>query len=837
MAVQQPTGDDPTDFRPSPKIEPSLQLAPGAILGGRYRMVSLVGSGGMGQVYRADDLKLGQTVALKFLAHQGSAGRIYEEVRIGRQISHPNVCRLYDIAEVDGHLFITMEFVDGEDLASLLRRIGRLPSEKALMLTRDICAGLAAAHEKGVVHRDLKPANVMIDGRGRARVTDFGLALAGESASDGAGTPAYMAPEQLAGESASMRSDIYALGLLLYEIFTGRRTFDSTSIQDLIARQQRGDFTRPTSITRDVPAAVERIIVRCLEVDPRSRPASVDDILRELPGGDPLAAAIAAGETPSPAMVAAAADRGELVPPVAWAMLGAQAAVLLIYATLTARTMLYRRVPIKSPEVLQERVDEILAATGQTLPRVDSSAIFVTDQGELGWIARHGAPPSGMSPILFLHRQSPRPMLAQNYEHRVLSNDPPLMFSGMADVALDSNGHLVQLTIFPPQREPPPASATPVDWTPFLKLTGLSGEIAPAVPQWAAPVDSDAKAAWTVGSDGTRIEAASYHGRPVWFFVIPPWRVPARMAAPKAELGDRIATALVVLINVAFWAAAIALALRNLRRGQGDRRGAKRLAVAVFAIALIGTLLLAHHVADALDEMFLILSMVGLALLMTAATWIGYIAIEPLVRRRWPRMLIAVSRFLAGRLRDPMIGRELLIGSTAGLALVLLRQLIALYPGTPPIQSASLTLSGLRYVGWFAVGSLALAIVGPIYAATLIVGAQVITRVRASIIIVTVLGAMIVIGDVAGPVWLRVLFGLLVGATVLVLIFRFGLLAYGAGVFSYVFIRRVPITLDPSAWYFGRSLFTLLLLTAVAVYAFVISLGGKRWLPEVSVDA
>src|SRR5437870_12887040 len=156
----------------------------------------------MGEVYRADDLKLGQSVALKFLAHHGDSARLYEEVRIGRQISHPNVCRLYDIAEVDGHLFITMEFVDGEDLASLLRRIGRLPAEKALSLTRDICSGLAAAHEKGVIHRDLKPANVMIDGRGRARVTDFGLALAGATSSDGAGTPAYMAPEQLAGGGA-----------------------------------------------------------------------------------------------------------------------------------------------------------------------------------------------------------------------------------------------------------------------------------------------------------------------------------------------------------------------------------------------------------------------------------------------------------------------------------------------------------------------------------------------------------------------------------------------------------------------------------------------------------
>src|SRR6266852_2887391 len=626
MTVQQPSADDPTAFRPSTDAPPAArQLTPGTILGDRYRIVSLIGRGGMGEVYRADDLKLGQSVALKFLSRRADPQRLVEEVHIGRQISHPNVCRLYDIAEVDGHLFITMEFVDGEDLASLLRRIGRLPSEKALMLTRDICAGLAAAHDKGVIHRDLKPANVMIDGRGRARVTDFGLALAGGSAADSAGTPAYMAPEQLAGESASPRSDIYALGLLLYEIFTGRRTFESTSLQELIARQQRGDFTRPTSITRDVPAAVERIIVRCLDVDPLARPASVDDILRELPGGDPLAAAIAAGETPSPAMVAAAADRGELSPAVAWIIFAIQIVVSIAYAALTARTMLYRRVPIKSPEVLYERIDEILTATGRALPRADSSALFVTDQEALGWIAHHGAPPSGMSPILFLHRQSPRPMLAQNYEHRVLPLDPPLAYSDMADVALDSNGHLVQLTIFPPQKESPPRGPTKVDWAPLLRFTGLAGIPSPVAPEWAAPVDSDQKAAWTIGD--MRIEAAAYHGRPVWLHVIPPWRPPFRMVKKQEEAGSRISTGGVVVINTAFWAAAIVLALRNLRRGQGDRRGARRLALSVFAIVAIGALLLAHHVSDAFEEMIAILSIAGLVLLMTAMTWIGYMAI------------------------------------------------------------------------------------------------------------------------------------------------------------------------------------------------------------------
>jgi hypothetical protein len=146
-------------------------FTPGAILAERYRIIGLLGRGGMGEVYRADDLKLGQTVALKFLPRallQDSSRleRFYGEVRTARQVSHPNVCRVYDVGEIEGQPFLSMEFVDGEDLASLLRRIGRLPADKSLDIARELCAGLAAAHDRGVLHRDLKPANVMIDGRG-----------------------------------------------------------------------------------------------------------------------------------------------------------------------------------------------------------------------------------------------------------------------------------------------------------------------------------------------------------------------------------------------------------------------------------------------------------------------------------------------------------------------------------------------------------------------------------------------------------------------------------------------------------------------------------------------
>src|ERR687893_408625 len=213
----------------------NARFVPGAIVAERYRIVGLLGRGGMGEVYRADDLKLSQPVALKFLPDHllsdgASLARFHREVRIARQVSHKNVCRVYDIGEVDGRHFLSMEFIKGEELSSLLRRIGRLPSDKAVQIARQICAGLAAAHENGILHRDLKPANVMIDSDGNARITDFGLAgLAEEFREDevSAGTPAYMAPEQLEGKTPTVRSDIYSLGLVLYELFTGKRAFDA----------------------------------------------------------------------------------------------------------------------------------------------------------------------------------------------------------------------------------------------------------------------------------------------------------------------------------------------------------------------------------------------------------------------------------------------------------------------------------------------------------------------------------------------------------------------------------------------------------------------------------
>ena len=339
------------------------------MLAGRYQILGLLGRGGMGEVYRAEDLSLGQSVALKFLPDSVAVdaerlARFRTEVSVARQVSHPNVCRVYDIGEADGHVFLSMEYVDGEDLASLLRRIGRLSPDKAAEMARQLCAGLAAAHDKGVLHRDLKPANVMIDGRGRVRLADFGLAGGAEVETPGlAGTPAYMAPEQFAGQAASVKSDIYALGLVLYEMFTGKAAFSGATVNDLARQHREATPTSLTQVVAEIDPVVDRVIQRCLAKDPADRPASALAVSAALPGGDPLAAALAAGETPSPALVAASGGVGALQPVPAMLLFLAVILALVPVVLLSQKTQAVHYLPLeRSPDVLADAAHQIVDA-------------------------------------------------------------------------------------------------------------------------------------------------------------------------------------------------------------------------------------------------------------------------------------------------------------------------------------------------------------------------------------------------------------------------------------------------------------------------------------------
>ena len=441
------------------------RFAPGTVIDQRYRIVSLLGIGGMGEVYRADDMTLEQVVALKFLP-RGFANdpdwleRFHNEVRMSRQVTHPNVCRIFDLGAVDGEQFITMEFVDGEDLSSLLRRIGRLPGDKALQIARQLCAGLAAAHDRGVLHRDLKPANVMIDGRGQVRITDFGISTpAGDaSANSAAGTPAYMAPEQFTSHQSTIRSDIYSLGLVLYELFTGRQVFSANSVLEYAKLHEKTFPTQPSTFIADLDPIVERVILRCLEKDPARRPSSALAVAAALPGGDPLAAALAAGETPTPEMVAAAGGNVEMKCSRALILLILTLAGLVVAALLSnSASLLPRMGLVEPPAVLQEKARDALADVGLTQPMVGQAQGFGLDSELLNWIVEHddmpdrwdriASPRSGV--VLYWFRQSPQPMVSRDDIGVVTLDEPARAVPGMRTVELDAQGRLRRLEILP----------------------------------------------------------------------------------------------------------------------------------------------------------------------------------------------------------------------------------------------------------------------------------------------------------------------------------------------------------------------------------------------------
>src|SRR5262245_41607810 len=333
----------PAEPSPSPTPTGPRQLLPGSVLAGRYRIIERVAAvGGMGEVFSAEDTRLGQKVALKFIRRALERDPEMQEwfrseVRLARQIAHPYVCRVYDIGEADGVPFLTMEFVDGEDLASLLRRIQHLRAVKAAEISYEICRGLQAIHERGVLHRDLKPGNIMIDGRGHVRITDFGLAALQTAAADDehiVGTRAYMAPEQRTGGAATRRSDLYSLGLVLFETYTGRPPHEAASA--LRARPARRDGTQAAAVSRlpELNPKVASVIARCIDATPARRPASALHVEAELRGVDAIELAEAQGFTLEPEALARAAPRQRAMTPAAAGLWGA--ALLLGLAAVLA---------------------------------------------------------------------------------------------------------------------------------------------------------------------------------------------------------------------------------------------------------------------------------------------------------------------------------------------------------------------------------------------------------------------------------------------------------------------------------------------------------------------
>ena len=817
------------------------RFLPGTLLAGRYRIAGLLGRGGMGEVYRATDLTLGQAVALKFLPEtlardERALARFYNEVRIARQVTHPNVCRVYDIGQVEGQHYLSMEFVDGEDLASLLRRIGRLPVDKAVETARKVCAGLAAAHERGVLHRDLKPANVMLDRRGQVIIMDFGLAglsdqLQGDVRS---GTPAYMSPEQLAGTEVTVRSDIYALGLVLYELFTGKRAFEAATMAELIDLQARGSPVSLTTLVKDLDPAVERVILRCLAPDPRQRPASALSIAAALPGGDPLAAALAAGETPSPELIAAAGETHGLQPKIAVAWLAAALAGLIAVAVIAPSQQITEKLRLENPpEAMALQARTLLQNLDYTASPGDRYWGYAYDGAYRAYLRSHPAeaaarwknPAAGDPPLVtFWYRESPSPLLAQRpFNMETTFTDPPFEVPRMIRLRLAPDGKLRYLEAIPPQMEPP-AAAGSFEWSKLFQAAGLDlGRFQTTEPEWTPTANWDQRAAWTLGS--MRIEAATWRGRPVSFRIVEPWTVPFRGDGP-------VASGLVVKIILlyAFFLAACIVAWLNFRARKADLRGATKMALWCWGGTSAALFLRAHHVASATEVTTFWRVVLNYGALNGFLVWVLYLALEPWVRRRWPQTMISWSRYTVKGWRDPLVGRDLLysVGIGALLGLLDLLQAALRNSSSPPLFPSDLvTLAGVTPI----VSSMFAAFGNDVINCLLFFFVVFVSRValRKEWLAVVATVAIIALIDYApGNMRLSDLpFEIALVGILTIAILRFGLIA---AIFGYATksILELPHTLDFSAWYAGTTMVPLILLALLALYGFRTALGGQR---------
>ena len=278
--------------KPPPTPKPTGSFNAGFDLNSRYHIVRQLGEGGMGEVYLAQDRELQRDVALKVIRidlaqHPQILERFRREIQLSSKVTHKHVLRVYDLGEAGSVKFLTMEYIDGRDLASVLRKEGALPIPRAVSIFRQICEGLAAAHEEGVIHRDLKPQNIMIDRSGRVAITDFGLAKSFEQATlteagKIIGTPHYMSPEQVKGQTVDLRTDVYSLGIILFEMLTGRLPFTGSSPFEIMMQR----INKPSPIATDhnpqIPPYLLKILQRCLERDPDLRYQSAADIIRDL---------------------------------------------------------------------------------------------------------------------------------------------------------------------------------------------------------------------------------------------------------------------------------------------------------------------------------------------------------------------------------------------------------------------------------------------------------------------------------------------------------------------------------------------------------------------------
>jgi serine/threonine-protein kinase len=765
---------------------------------------------------------------------------------------------VYDIGEIDGHHFLSMEYIDGEDLKVLLRRIGRLPKDKGVQIAQQLCSGLAAAHDRSVLHRDLKPANIMIDGHGQVRITDFGLAKLAEEGAERevAGTPAYMAPEQLTRGEATIQSDLYALGLILYELFTGKAVHQSSSLPELIKAHEESSPSQPSSLVEDMDPAVDRVILRCLAKKPQERPKSARAVAAALPGGDPLAAALAAGETPSPEMVAAAGETGTL--PLRTGIFCLAAVLVgLIGVMLLSPLMQPTAAPDSlNPGALRRDVQKILLDLKYYDDKVKPKDIVHGLQlrkrdGDQHWEFWYRQRSTGyLTPTIKEITQGPKTYAMSMF-------NPSPNGDGMVSVRTDFAGKVIELLAVPEG----PSSINVIDsFETALASAGLSsdhvrevarfGRIMPpsdthspdtheqtkgssaTLPEnWRPPIYSDRTAIYRPTSDTSSewVIAAHDQGRLVYFYAGPvkQGRFADRQFDSPDSSGDKGNRSYHQLLQLIVLLPAIFLAMRNVRLGRADRKGALRFAIWLGGMQILIWLFGLHHVAHPMREWVLLRDFLREPwLAYFFRHWLYYMALEPYIRRYWPDVLIAWSRAVDGRFRDPLLGQRLLIGSLIGLLTWLI--CCALYA-----SPAGLPGHGEPFVIRFDVNSplrpvatvlfvLSLCASNAVFALMLLFLLRSLLRDTRLAVAAYVLLNVAVFGLDGKPVMVLLIIAVW-SAGLGLAITRFGLMSGITFIFAQALLEIFPITAHVTSWYGSGTLVAWVSILAVSGYGFYTS--------------
>jgi len=638
---------------------------------------------------------------------------------------------------------------------------------------------------------------------------------------------------------------------VLYELFTGKRAFDAESTAAVIKQRQTITPATPSTVSPDVNPAIERVILHCLEAEPNNRPASALAVAAALPGGDPLAAALAAGETPSPELLAAAGTSLGMRPSYALACLIAVivAVVVLAAASDYGGAAAIYHLP-RTPEQLIARSREVATRLGYKEQPYAAHGFGVDDDFEkyvmqhdktaARWTRLSKGHPTSM---YFWYRESPRPLLPRILfsNGRVSESDPPAMITGMLLIVLQEDGALQGFAETTPQIADD-APAKPVDWRPLLDFAALDpARLQTAKSQWTPLAWGDQRAAWTGKSPEQpdipiRLEAAGFQGKPIAFRTIFPWTKPSRdvemtsfqSAQEKIVAGVLLGIGAVMIIVAAF------LARRNFRLGRGDRRGAFRFAFALATLRFLSSMFRADHVF-ATGEFLIIILALSSALLIAAFGWLFYIGIEPHVRRRWPRTLVSWNRLLLGQFRDPLVGRDVLIGLTAGSVLIALSQTAAAMAHSQPTINPTF-LSGIRQAIGGVFTGLTVSFVTAVIIYVMIFVLRVITRrdwiAAAVFVIINSLPVMLIVPEkrfLVGTV------AVVANSIAMFLLFRFGIVVLVAWNVA-ALLLNAPLTLHLSAWYGTNAIFCAAVLLMITFWAFRISLAGRPLFSEALLE-